>query len=392
MTPRSARPAAPLAELELAALCAGTAARRAGTAPRLRQLAATVDWATLTALLQANRLLPLLGPRILALPGAEPSEELAAAVEESLVAGRRQAALLQMVADLVVAELGQRGIAASVLKGPSLSEAIYADAGRRQSSDVDLLVGAEHLGIAVEVARALGYGPPGDRVDRRGLPLLHFSLVHERGELPPLELHWRIHWYDTRFAAERLLPPAPAQPDWRPAPADELAALLLYYARDGFVGLRQATDLGAWWDRSGERLEAGALAALVGRYPRLRAALATSARMATNAVGLPAASGLEPPTRGRLAIDLASRAPLGRSQEQLFAQIGLIDGLLSPRRGRRAFLRRQIAPPREVIEGRARKNGRQGRPPSPAGFAVRTLFRYCLALAALLRPRQGVPT
>jgi hypothetical protein len=392
MTARSSRPAAPLAELELARLCAGTAARRAATASRLDQLAGTVDWPTLTALLQANRLLPLLGPRVLALPGAAPAEQLAAAVEESLIAGRRQAALLQMVTDLVSAELGRRGIAASPLKGPSLSEAIYGDAGRRLSSDVDLLVAAEHLGAAVETARGLGYGPPTDRVDRRGLPLLHFSLAHERGELPPLELHWRIHWYETRFAAERLLPPPDAAADWRPALADELAALLLYYARDGFVGLRQATDLGAWWDRNGDRVEAGTLATLAGRYPRLRAALATSSRMATTAVGLPVASGLEPPARGRLAIDLASRAPLGRGPEQLFAQIGLIDGLLSPRRGRRAFLRRQIAPPREVIEGRARKNGRQGRPPSPAGFAVRTLFRYCLALTELRRPRQGVPT
>ncbi|MET0558988.1 MAG: nucleotidyltransferase family protein [Solirubrobacterales bacterium] len=390
MTAAASPPAAPTAELELAHLCTGTAARRGATAPRIRQLGAAVDWDELTALLRDNRLLPLLGPRLLELPGVEPGERLAAAVSESLAAGRHQAMLLQTVADLVAAELDQRGIAATPLKGPSLSEAVYGDPGRRQSSDVDLLVAAEHLGEAVAVARGLGYGPPSDRVDRRGLPLLHFSLVHERGELPPLELHWRIHWYDTRFAAERLLPPEGAATDWRPGPVDELAALLLYYGRDGFVGLRQATDLGAWWDRHGERVEAGALAALAARYPRLHPVLSTSARMATLAVGLPAAARLEPPARGRLAIDLARRAPLLRSQEQLFAQIGLIDGLLSPRRGRRAFLRRQIAPPREVIEGRARKNGRQGRPPTPAGFAVRTLFRYGLTLATLLRPRQAL--
>jgi len=383
---------APSAELELAALCTGTAARRAAAAPRLRQLGETVDWGTLAALLRANRLLPLLGPRILALPDADPGEEFSGAVAESLTAGRHQAALLQMVGDLVIGELSQRGIAATPLKGPSLSEAIHGDPGRRQSSDVDLLVAAEHLGSAVAVARGIGYATPIDRVDRRGLPQLHFSLVHERGELPPLELHWRIHWYETRFAAERLLPPSTAAAGWRPQPADELAALLLYYARDGFVGLRQATDLGAWWDRRGSQVEAGALAELVARYPRLRPALATAARMATRAVGLPPATGLEPPARGRLAIDLARHAPLVRSQEQLFAQIGLIDGLLSPRRGRRAFLRRQIAPPREVIEGRALKNGRTGRPPSPAGFAVRTLLRFGLTLAALLRPRHGAWT
>jgi len=388
---RSAQPAVPTAELELARLCTGTAARRAAATARLGELGAEVDWGELTTLLRANRLLPLLGPRLLELAEVDPGEQLATAVAESLAAGRHQAMLLQTAADLVVAELGERGIAATPLKGPSLSEAIYGDPGRRQSSDVDLLVAAEHLGAAVEVARGLGYGSPSDRVDRRGLPLLHFSLVHERGELPPLELHWRIHWYETRFAGERLLPRQLAAAGWRPDPVDELAALLLYYARDGFVGLRQATDLGAWWDRHGEGVEAGALAALAARYPRLGPVLSTSALMAALAVGLPNPSGLEPPARGRLAIDLARRAPLLRSQEQLFAQIGLVDGLLSPRRGRRAFLRRQIAPPREVIEGRARKNGREGRPPSPAGFAVRTVFRYGLTLSMLLRPRHGAP-
>src|SRR5205814_8803590 len=100
-------------------------------------------------------------------------------------------------------------------------------------------VAPEHLKRAVEVVRELGYARPTDYVDSSGLPLLHFALVHERDELPPVELHWRIHWYETRFARERLLAPDGA-PDWRPAPVDELAALLLFYARDGFTGLRQA--------------------------------------------------------------------------------------------------------------------------------------------------------
>lgn len=52
-------------------------------------------------------------------------------------------------------------------------------------------------------------------------------LVHERGELPLVELHWRMHWYEQDFARERLLPPAEdPMGDWRPAPVDELATLL----------------------------------------------------------------------------------------------------------------------------------------------------------------------
>ena len=107
---------------------------------------------------------------------------------------------------------------------------------------------------------AWAISPPTDYVQDSGLPLLHFVLVHERGELPPVELHWRVHWYEQRFARERLLPPTAGQEgQWRPAPADELTSLLLFYARDGFIDLRLATDLGAWWDVHGPDLDPGAL-------------------------------------------------------------------------------------------------------------------------------------
>ena len=96
-------------------------------------------------------------------------------------------------------------------------------------------------------------------------------LVHERNELPPVELHWRVHWYERNFAHERLLPPtADESPGvWRPAPTDELAALLLFYARDGFVDLRLATDLSAWWEVYGNDLPPGAVDELLRIYPAL---------------------------------------------------------------------------------------------------------------------------
>ena len=59
----------------------------------------------------------------------------------------------------------------------------------------------EQLQAAVEVVRGLGYGAPTDYVQECGLPLLHFVLVHERGELPPVELHWRVHWYERALRA-----------------------------------------------------------------------------------------------------------------------------------------------------------------------------------------------
>jgi len=378
-------------EQEIAVLCAGTTARREAARPRLRQLGERADWPILTGLLQQGRLLPLLGPRILELAGARADDEFAAAIAGSQAACRRQAALLQLVGERMIDGLRAAGVRSAALKGPLLTEAIYGDAGRRQSSDVDLLVAAEDLAAAVEVARAMGYSAPRDHLGPDGLPLLHFSLVHGSGELPPVELHWRVHWYESSFARERLLPPDLDRPSaWRPAPADELASLLLYYARDGFTGLRHATDLGAWWDRFGSDLEDDAIDRLGRAYPRLRPALAAAIASAHARVGLDRSAGGERLGIGaRAAVRLAERPRTYRSQEQLFAQIGLIDGLLTPRGGFGAFVRRQVAPPAEVIREHAEKDGKGERPGSTAGYAIRTLARFSLTLSRMLLPARG---
>ncbi len=210
--------------------------------------------------------------------------------------------------------LADAGIRSVALKGPLLGESIYGDPGRRLSSDIDLLVPPEQLHTAVEVMRGLGYGAPADHVYDGGLPLLHFMLVHERGELPPVELHWRVHWYERSFARERLLPPA-VDPlgGWRPAPADELAALLLFYARDGFVGLRLACDLGAWWDVYGAQLPPRPLDELLRAYPAFARVIPVAVQVAARVVGLPAARIVgEMPRlglRGRMAVRLANPNP-----------------------------------------------------------------------------------
>jgi O-antigen/teichoic acid export membrane protein len=378
-------------EQEIAMLCAGTAARRDVARGRLGSLIDQVDQASLIELLRGGRLLPQLGPRIVEIAGARAGEQLTTAIAETVTAGRRQAALLQMVGERTIDELRTAGIRSAALKGPLLAEALYGDAGRRQSSDVDLLVAAEDLGPAVEVARAMGYSAPADHVGANGLPLLHFSLAHERGELPPIELHWRIHWYESRFARQRLLPPSLDCPGtWRPAPADELASLLLYYARDGFTGLRHATDLGVWWDRFGSNVPDGALEELARSYPQLRPALAAGIETARARVGLDQGRVRPLGLGARAAVRLASRPRSYRSREQLFAQIGLIDGLLTPRGGFGAFVRRQIAPPAAVIRERAEKEGEGATPGSTPGHAVRTLARFCLALSRLPLPAREI--
>lgn len=377
------------AEQRIILLSAATGERRREVSKPIGGDLARVDWSLMAALLSGQRLLPTLGPRILELAGGAAPEEFGTAVTAAIEETRRQDALLQLISARTAAALADAGIRSTALKGPALGEALYGEAGRRLSSDIDLLVAAEHLPRAVEVVRGLGYARPTDYVYSGGLPLLHFALVHERDELPPVELHWRVHWYEARFSRERLLAPDGA-PDWRPEPVDELTALLLFYARDGFTGLRQATDLGAWWDAFGAELKPGALAETARSYPALAAALGAALAAAERTVGFPAGRviGGNVPlgARGRLAVRLADSHPYA-SQAQLFAEIGLIDGLLAPPRGLWAFVRRQVAPPAEVIREHVEKAHR-GRTTSTLGYSLRVLGRYVLAMTRLLRREE----
>jgi hypothetical protein len=385
---------------QLILLGAATRTRREHAHELAGKLAAGIDWLALTTVLRGRRLLPTLGPRILELATGAAPLEFAAAVDEALAEGRRQAALLALTSSRVSTALAAAGIRSTPLKGSTLAESIYGDPGRRLSGDVDLLLAPADLNVATELVCGLGYAPPEDHIDDSGLPLLHFALPHEHGQLPPVELHWRVHWYEQSFAAERLLAPslADSATGWRPAPAAELAALMLFYARDGFIDLRLATDLGALWDARAAELTPGALDEIRASYPALGRVLVASARVAEQVVGLPAAqllSGLpELGLRARAAVRLANPHPRS-SAAQLYADRGCVDGLLMPAGDFSAFVRRQIFPPRQVIERRAQRDPRR-RLRSLLGpnarFLARcgVLGRYALTLARLARPPEAL--
>jgi Uncharacterised nucleotidyltransferase len=378
-------------EGQLALLSAGTEERREAVRGEAKAIACGVDWTTLSSLLRARKLLGTLGPRIVALSDT-PDPTFIEEVEQAVEAGRRHGSFLQLLTVRLTAMLDEHGIVSAPLKGPQLSEAIYGDPGRRLSSDIDLLVAPERLTTAVEVVRGLGYESPTDFVYGSGLPLLHFALLHPRGELPPVELHWRVHWYEERFAREMLLPPVGEEaPSWRPAPAAELTELLLFYARDGFVDLRLAVDLSAWWDAFGGRLRAGELAELLTSYPELARAVTASLKVSERIVGLPASRilGAAPKlmVRDRLAIRLADPNPTAR-RAQLHADMGFIDGLLAPTRDLGKFVRRQILLPRGVFRQYARHADFHAR--SPLDYAVRVLARYGIAGLRALRRSEYV--
>jgi hypothetical protein len=393
MTPMTCQP-----ERELILLSAGIAARRRAMGADAERLSREVDWPRLAETLRRRRLLPTLGPRVLDLAGDHAGDGFAAAVHEAIEVGRRRGAFLQLISRRVISALAEAGICCTPLKGPLLGEAIYGDPGRRLSRDIDLLVTPEQLHAAVEVVRELGYGAPADHIERDGLPLLHFVLLHERGELPPVELHWRVHWYERSFARERLLAPTVGDrlgAAWRPAPPDELAALLLFYARDGFIDLRLAADLSAWWDAFGADLQPAALDELLDAYPALAPAIAASAAAADRVVGLPARRiiGAMPPLRlrDRVAVRLANPNPRA-SSSQLYADRGLVDGLLMPRGDLAAFLKRQVLLPREILDERARRTPDRLR--SHLGHSGRLLIRcgvlgrYGLTMVRLMRTQE----
>jgi hypothetical protein len=231
--------------------------------------------------------------------------------------------------------LATAGIPVMPLKGPALAARVHGDVGLRSGGDIDVLVPAAELRRAVGVLCSAGYLPPSrelDAVDATGRPRLHFTL--RRPGLATVELHWRVYWYEEGFSAE-LLARGSAGDDGLlvPHPPDEAAMLLLAACRDGFHGMRLAADLGAWWDRYGAEHGAGLLDPYLERHPQLERPWA-AAVVATGAIsGVPpgawTSAPLRPDRRAALAVRLASWSGRG-DQSQLWANLGLADGLVAP--------------------------------------------------------------
>jgi hypothetical protein len=121
--------------------------------------------------------------------------------------------------------------------------------------------------------------------------------------------------------------------------------------------------------------------------PELARAIVAASATAASGLGLPAqwllGSSRKLEMRERVAVRLANPNPHS-SQSQLYADMGLIDGLLAHRGGFGAFVHRQLLPPREVREMQARHRARR-RPRSPIDRGTRILARYGLTMTGLAR-------
>jgi hypothetical protein len=342
-----------LAERELMLLLAGTAERRVHARDRMVELAEAVDYEALARVLAEQLLLPLIGTRLLAAAPGRATREFQELVERSVRHGRHRAALHEEVTLGVVSELAQAGIPALPLKGALLAAEIHGDAGLRPSNDIDLLVDARSLDAAVAVLRGYGYGDPTDFAWEGGLPLLHYFLPPERPWLLGIDLHWRIHWYEAEFSRALVERSAPDPRRGRSlGAADELAALLVFFARDSFLGLRLAADLAAWWDVRGGDLDAYPLDSVVSAHPELRAALTTAVAVVERLVGVPGSRLLSPrwslSGRAAAATRLANWSHDGELTQSI-ANMTVVDWLLSPKGTRRAFARRYLFQPPAAI-------------------------------------------
>jgi hypothetical protein len=215
----------------------------------------------------------------------------------------------------------------------------------RTVSDLDVLVAREHLNESVELIRRLGYVSD-DPAWTRERPDIHYVLRSPSAQLPRIEVHWRVHWYEAAYSRDMLARSSPDQNGLRVAQIDdELAALLLYYARDGFYGLRLASDVAALLDQHAGELQKPALARHWAEYPGLRRVLHAASRVLAEVVGTPVSHLVPTPratgARVRIAARLANWRQEGEFDQQV-ANIALVDGLLAPKRDLRSFLKRYV--------------------------------------------------
>jgi Uncharacterised nucleotidyltransferase len=325
------------AEDELALLLVGTAERRRLAAPRISALSAAVDEDRLLATLIRQRILLLAGARRLESAPDTVPPAFRARLEAARAAASVRAMVFSTVTAHLTATLEAAGIPAIALKGATLAEELYGDAAMRDYDDVDILVPAGELERAVARAAALGWSAPRSPGARSPL---HRTLVHEGGA-PPLELHWRLHWYEKRFADGLVDRSRLVDGRRRLEPADQFAALLLYYARDGFAGLRLAADLAAWWDRHDGPAAVAALERRAPEHDPLAAAWRTALAVAADVVGLATPAAPARSWREALARRLVNWDLRG-DPDQIIANVTLVDGLLAPAGGLRAFVRRRL--------------------------------------------------
>ncbi len=366
-------------ELALAYLLAGSEARRDALRPEARSLLARTDFEWLAGALADRRLLPLIGSRAIEAGGEIVPESFRTTVQAARAATRAHGLAVESATRRVVGLLAEAGIRALRLKGPQLAEEAHGDIGLRATHDIDVLVAAADLQPAARALQAAGFSEPVGRLGREGLPDLHLELHHDA--LPRVELHWRVHWDERAFSSQMLARATEGADGMLRAQPDDLAAsLLLFYARDGFHGVRMAADIAAWWDRHGAALPPRLLEEHARRHPELQPSLTAAATAAQRLTGVPALLWLGTEVARSRRVDVAARLA-DWSQEgdrdQLAANIVFAGALLGPRGSGARFARRELSLP-------------GAGPAASAAHAAKLCARFAFALWRLRGGRNWI--
>lgn len=380
----------PTAEQTIALLLVQTAARRRALQPRLASVLARAHPKALFAELAAQRLTGIVGPRLKRLDAPLP-QTFYAAVDEALERDRATGMVMTLVLDKVVQALDDAGIASLPLKGTILSWDLYGEPGARCPRDIDILVAPSDLAAAARALSELDYVRE-PRPEGESLPLLHDRFVHRSEPMPPIELHWRIHWYEQAFSAE-MLQAAVRGPHGPQATLEHaLSSLLLFYVRDGFVGLRLAADIAAWCDAHLADLDEDRFRSIHQRHAGLARALQTGGWLARELVGAPIPLAGLPGARSRAAARLLNWPPDGR-HEEMMSGVSLVDGLLSPSGEMASFIRRRIWLERPTMNDFYPKVARTapGRGALRIWHPIKTLTRYAGVGLRLCGGRSWTP-
>jgi Uncharacterised nucleotidyltransferase len=335
-------------EAQLTMRLASTAPAREASRPSVANLLRRVDSRAYTTLLAERGLLTLLGSRAIELAPEAVDEVLREGVTAAMHEARLRALMLDATLRQAVGALEGCGIPALPLKGTTLADRVHGDPGFRPTTDVDVLVPRTRISAAVRALRALGYPAPEDPVWTMGLPEMHYTFMRGDAGSPRVELHWRVHWSERTFSEELLRSSAEAPDGLRRAePAQELALLLLIYARDGLYGPRLVADIAAWWDQLGDQLAPGALDGIVARNPGLRRSLVAALECLQRFLDVPARHVLTdgaPDRSTRRVIGLADPL-LADEGADVVANIMVIDALLSMGKEKLGFLQRYYLQP-----------------------------------------------
>jgi hypothetical protein len=171
---------------------------RLSHADREPVMAAAATWQAMLARATELAVSPLVFAALRAHAGEvnAPADVLATLHDHYAENGLRNLALYR-TARLVLQHFQRQGIAAIVLKGVYLAQAVYRDPAARVMSDVDLLVKAEARGQVAALFGALGYSQVQSATDAP--THLHHDRYRRAGHSAEFEVHWALISRDDPF-------------------------------------------------------------------------------------------------------------------------------------------------------------------------------------------------